>query len=87
MVEATGFDYCAFASVDEPGETYCVESESARLLLTGEEPLILPMLLVEEAGGRVTNLHGGELRFGEALLATNGLLHNPAVELLAPTDK
>lgn len=43
MVEATGFDYCAFASVDEPGETYCVESESARLLLTGEEPLILPM--------------------------------------------
>ena len=34
MVEATGFDYCAFASVDQPGETYCVESESARLLLT-----------------------------------------------------
>lgn len=29
MVEATGFDYCAFASVDQPGETYCVESESA----------------------------------------------------------
>ena len=43
MVEATGFDYCAFASVDQPGETYCVESKSARLLLTGEEPLILPM--------------------------------------------
>ena len=43
MVEATGFDYCAFASVDEPGETYCVEAESARLLLTGEDPLILPM--------------------------------------------
>lgn len=44
MVEATGFDYCAFASVDTPGETYCVEAESARLLLDGqEEPLILPM--------------------------------------------
>ena len=44
------------------------------------------MLLVEEAGGRVTNLHGGPLRFGEALLATNGLLHGPALELLGPTD-
>ncbi len=43
MVEATGFDYCAFASVADPGRTYCVEAESARLLLTGEEPLILPM--------------------------------------------
>lgn len=43
MVEATGFDYCAFASVADPGASYCVEAESARLLLTGEEPLILPM--------------------------------------------
>lgn len=34
MTEATGFDYCAFASVDIPGETYCVECESTRLLLT-----------------------------------------------------
>lgn len=43
MVEATGFDYCAFASVVTPGETYCVEAESVRLLLDGQEPLILPM--------------------------------------------
>ena len=43
MVDATGFDYCAFASVDAPGETYCVECESARLLLMDGEPLILPM--------------------------------------------
>ena len=27
MVDATGFDYCAFASVDVPGESYCVECE------------------------------------------------------------
>ena len=43
MADATGFDYCAFASVDAPGETYCVECESARLLLMDGEPLILPM--------------------------------------------
>ncbi|MBQ9405511.1 MAG: GAF domain-containing protein [Desulfovibrio sp.] len=43
MVEATGFDYGAFASVDQPGESYCIEAETARLLLTGEEPRILPM--------------------------------------------
>ncbi len=43
MTEATGFDYCAFASVDTPGETYCVECESTRLLLAEGEPLVLPM--------------------------------------------
>lgn len=44
------------------------------------------LLLVEEAGGRVTNLRGESMRFGDALLATNGLLHGQAVELLGPTD-
>ena len=43
-------------------------------------------LLVEEAGGRVTNLSGGRMRFGDALLADNGLLHQQAVDLLGPTD-
>ncbi|MDR3362582.1 MAG: GAF domain-containing protein [Desulfovibrio sp.] len=43
MTRATGFDYCAFASLEEPGETYCVECESARLLLAGGEPLVLSM--------------------------------------------
>ena len=43
MTEATGFDYCAFASVETPGETYCVERESRPLLLTGNAPLSLPM--------------------------------------------
>ncbi|MBO4301166.1 MAG: GAF domain-containing protein, partial [Desulfovibrio sp.] len=43
MVEATGFEYGAFASVDRPGETYCVEAETTKLLLGGEEPRILPM--------------------------------------------
>lgn len=42
-------------------------------------------LLVEEAGGRVSNLRGEALRFGQAVLATNGGLHQAATELLAPT--
>ena len=41
MVDATGFDYCAFASVDVPGESYCVECESARLVLENGEPMVL----------------------------------------------
>lgn len=43
LVEATGFDYCAFASVVQPGESYCVECESARLLLEDGQPLPLSM--------------------------------------------
>lgn len=43
MAAATGFEYCAFASVEENGEFYCVESESARVLLTGDGPLVLPL--------------------------------------------
>ena len=43
MVDAAGFDYAAFASVDSPGETYCVECESTRLLLADDTPLVLPM--------------------------------------------
>lgn len=46
-------------------------------------------ILVEEAGGRVTGLQGHELRYGEpgawqrsGLLATNGVLHQAAVEAL-----
>jgi myo-inositol-1(or 4)-monophosphatase len=41
-------------------------------------------LLVEEAGGRVTDVRGGELRPpGGAVLATNGHMHAAALELLA----
>jgi 3'-phosphoadenosine 5'-phosphosulfate (PAPS) 3'-phosphatase len=43
-------------------------------------------ILVEEAGGTVTGLHGEELRYGiegawqrDGLLATNGVLHEAAV--------
>lgn len=44
------------------------------------------VLLVEEAGGRVSNLTGAPLRFGQTVLASNGLVHAQAVDLLRPTS-
>ena len=43
------------------------------------------LLLVEEAGGRVTNLRGEALHFGDVLMASNGLVHQESVDLLGPT--
>ena len=43
------------------------------------------LLLVEEAGGKVTNLRGEALHFGDVLMASNGLVHQEAVDLLGPT--
>ena len=42
-------------------------------------------LLVEEAGGRVSNLRNEPLCFGEALLASNGRLHDAMAALLLKT--
>lgn len=43
IARATRFDYCAFATLQEDGETYCLESESAPLLLSNGQPLCLPL--------------------------------------------
>ena len=43
VAEATNFDYCAFASVVRPGETYCLECESTQLLLNEGEMLEFSM--------------------------------------------
>jgi 3'(2'), 5'-bisphosphate nucleotidase len=50
-------------------------------------------LLVTEAGGRVTGLHGEELRYGlpgaaqtQGLLASNGQLHDAAVAVMRQVD-
>lgn len=43
IARATRFDYCAFATLQEDGETYCLESESAPLLLANGQPLCLPL--------------------------------------------
>ena len=39
-------------------------------------------LLVEEAGGRVTNILGEPLRFGDVILASNGHVHRELMDLL-----
>lgn len=41
--DATGFDYCAFASLEPDGEQYCVEAESSPLLLCEGAPLFRPL--------------------------------------------
>ena len=43
MAEATGFDYCSFASVNVPGESYCIESENRPRLVQGNEPFFQSM--------------------------------------------
>jgi signal transduction protein with GAF and PtsI domain len=41
--EATGFDYCAFASCDEDSQSYSIEGETAPLMLDGQNPASLPV--------------------------------------------
>ena len=43
VVSATGFEYAAFASLENPGETYTVEAETSPMLLTDNMPLSLSM--------------------------------------------
>ena len=41
------------------------------------------ILLVEEAGGKVTNHLGEEYKFGDIIVATNGLIHEELIEKMA----
>ena len=41
--EATGFDYCAFASCSADNTTYTVEGETAPLMRDGQNPATLPL--------------------------------------------
>ncbi|MBQ7456186.1 MAG: GAF domain-containing protein [Desulfovibrio sp.] len=43
LVSSTGFDYAAFASVENPGETYIVEAETAPLFLQRGNPVTFSM--------------------------------------------
>jgi histidinol-phosphatase len=42
-----------------------------------------PLLLVEEAGGRATDLSGDRTIHGGSFVATNGLLHDRVLSILA----
>jgi len=41
--EATGFDYCAFASCNADSQSYAIEGETAPLMLGGQQPASLPL--------------------------------------------
>ena len=43
VAEATGYDYCAFASVDPSGESYTIEGESVHMLIDDKQGLTLPI--------------------------------------------
>lgn len=43
IARATRFDYCAFATLQESSESYCLESESAPLLLASGREVCLPL--------------------------------------------
>lgn len=43
VARAMRFDYCAFATLQEDGETYCLEEESAPLLLAHGQSICLPL--------------------------------------------
>lgn len=43
IARALRFDYCAFATMQENGDTYCLEAESAPLLLAHGQTLCIPV--------------------------------------------
>ena len=51
-------------------------------LYGGEWDFAAPKLLVEEAGGRMTDLAGGDRIDTGSMLATNGRLHAQALQIL-----
>jgi histidinol-phosphatase len=48
--------------------------------------LAAPRLIVEEAGGRFTDLSGESRADGGSGFATNGLLHDAALQVISPVD-
>jgi histidinol-phosphatase len=46
-----------------------------------------PFLLVEEAGGRATDLAGERTIHGGSFVATNGLLHDRVLAILAGSEE
>jgi histidinol-phosphatase len=48
----------------------------------GPEDIAAPKIIIEEAGGRVTDLAGENTIYSSHALATNGQLHDEAIKLL-----
>lgn len=60
---ATEFEYCAFATIQEGGDSFCIECESAPLLLSNGKMLYLPLN---------NGLVGWVFRYPQAVYAEDG---------------
>ncbi len=67
------------------GYMLIAEGASEAMVEVGLSPwdIAAPMLIVEEAGGRVTDLHGRRSLAGPGFVATNSLVHESTLEILA----
>jgi fructose-1,6-bisphosphatase/inositol monophosphatase family enzyme len=63
--------------------------EFGAVIFSGEHPWdsAAPKIIVEEAGGKLTDLYGGDLNFRgktKGHLASNGILHQELIDLVSP---
>lgn len=88
--EAPGFDGLVRAAWRDRGFGdfwgYALVAEGAAEAMVEVGPsswdLAAPSVIVEEAGGRMTDIHGARTVSGGTALATNGILHDDIVERL-----
>ncbi len=66
------------------GHTLIADGAAEAMVEVGLSPwdIAAPMLLVEEAGGRVTDLHGRRTVTAPGFVTSNGLIHDVTLELL-----
>ena len=81
LPQCQGIRRCGAAAADL---AYVAAGRYEAFYETGLKPwdIAAGWLLVEEAGGCVTNILGEPLRFGDAILASNGLVHQEMADLL-----
>ena len=81
LPQCQGLRRCGAAAADL---AYVAAGRYEAFYETGLKPwdMAAGWLLVEEAGGRVTNIFGDPLRFGDVILASNGHVHQELVDLL-----
>jgi myo-inositol-1(or 4)-monophosphatase len=81
LPQCLGVRRCGAASADL---AYVAAGRYEAFYETGLKPwdIAAGWLLVEEAGGCVTNIQGEPLRFGDDILASNGHVHGELVDLL-----
>ena len=81
LPQCQGVRRCGAAAADL---AYVAAGRYEAFYETGLKPwdMAAGWLLVEEAGGRVTNIRNEPLRFGDDILASNGFVHQELAELL-----